>query len=108
MFEIGKEYTVWMAHPGGASSFTGILLKAELPLLCIEHGQGERIVNVNSSAFVSADRADAETAAAIHHRREAARLADGIVTGGDPVDIVQAFEAHKDDAPLTPGSAGDV
>ena len=38
MFEIGKEYTVWMAHPSGASLFTGILLKAELPLLCIEHG----------------------------------------------------------------------
>ena len=107
MFEVGKEYTIWMSHAGGASSFTGILLKAELPLLCIEHGQGERIVNVNSPAFVSADRSDAETAAAIHHRREAARLADGIGTGGEPIDIVQAFEAHKDDPPATPAYRAD-
>jgi hypothetical protein len=99
MFEVGKEYTIWMAHSGGANSFTGTLLRAELPLLCMEHGQGERIFSVNSPAFVSADRSDAETAAALHQRHEARRLENAPAASGERIDIFEAFEAHKDDPP---------
>lgn len=71
-------------------------------MLCVEYGDGQRIINVNSPAFVSADRADAETAAAMHQRHESARLSNGVGTSGEPVDIVEAYDAHKDDPPSMP------
>jgi hypothetical protein len=102
MFEVGKTYTIWMAHPTGETSFTGALLKAELPFLCLEFGDGERIISLNSPAFISADRADAETAAALHQRHEARRRENRTLEGAEQIDIAEAFEAHKDDPPSTP------
>ena len=103
MFEVGKVYTIRMEHPSGATSFKGILLEADLPLICIEHGDGQRIVNVNSPLFLSADRADDETAAGVHDRHEANRRARAAITNAAPIDIFEAYESHKDDPPGSPG-----
>ena len=103
MFEVGKVYTIRMEHPSGATSFKGTLLEVDLPLICIELGDGQRIVNVNSPLFVSADRADDETAAAAHERHEANRLPRAAVTTAAPIDVFAAYESHKDDPPSGPG-----
>jgi hypothetical protein len=73
MFEVGKVYTIRMDHPSGATSFKGTLIEVDLPLNCNELGDGQRIVNVNSPLFVGADRADEDTAAALHERHQANR-----------------------------------
>ena len=103
MFEVGKVYTIRMEHPSGPMSFKGILLEVDLPLICVELGDGQRIVNVNSPLFVSADRADDETAAAVHERHEANRLAGAGVAKAAPIDLFRAYESHKDDPPSGPG-----
>lgn len=73
MFEIGKTYRITMVGNGPEDTFKGPLRKCELPLISIELGQGERIINVNSPSFVRADRHDAETLADIHSRQDASR-----------------------------------
>ncbi len=103
MFEVGKVYTIRMAFPSGPSSFTGALIDVDLPLVCVQFGDGQRIVNVNSPFFVSADRSDEETATATHQRHEANFLADASQSDAAPVDLRAAYDAHKDDAPASPG-----
>lgn len=61
MFEIGKDYTIRMNDGEGESSFNGKVLKVELPLIVVEHGGGEQIINTSSLGFVSAERDDEET-----------------------------------------------
>lgn len=64
MFEVGKEYTIRMNDGEGESSFNGKLLRVELPLIVVEHGGGEKIINIGSLGFVSAERDDEEIRAA--------------------------------------------
>ena len=64
MFEIGKEYTIRMNDGEGESSINAKVLKVEMPLIVIEHGGGEVIINTSSLGFVSAERDDEETRAA--------------------------------------------
>lgn len=64
MFEVGKDYTIRMNDGEGESSFNGRLLRAELPLIVVEHGGGELIINTGSLGFVSAERDDEEVRAA--------------------------------------------
>lgn len=64
MFEVGKDYTIKMNDGEGESSFNAKLLRAELPLIVVEHGGGELIINTSSLGFVSAERDDEEVRAA--------------------------------------------
>ena len=71
MFKIGKTYRITMIGDGPEDSFKGQLLACEIPLICIEIGMGERIINVNSPSFVRADRHDDATLAERHDRQDA-------------------------------------
>ena len=71
MFEVGRTYRITMVGGRPEDTFKGPLRKWEFPLLSIELGQGERIINVNSPSFVRADRHDEETLAEIHSRQAA-------------------------------------
>jgi hypothetical protein len=73
MFEIGKTYRITMVGGGPEDTFKGPLRKYDYPLISIELGQGERIININSPSFIRADRHDAETLAEIHARQETLR-----------------------------------
>lgn len=77
MFKIGKTYRITLVGGGPEDTFKGPVLRYEFPLLAIEWGQGERIVNVNSPSFVRADRHDEDTLADIHARQDAHRRDDG-------------------------------
>ena len=73
MFEVGKTYRITMVGDGPEDSFKGPLRKCELPLISIELGQGERIININSPSFLRADRHDEETLEQIHTRQASLR-----------------------------------
>jgi hypothetical protein len=75
MFKVGRTYRITFAGGGAEDSFKGAVLDYDFPLLSIEVGEGERIVNLNSPSFVRADRHDAETLAEKHERQNAVRMA---------------------------------
>jgi hypothetical protein len=77
MFKVGKTYRITMVGGRPEDSFKGPLLRCELPLISIEVGQGERIININSPSFVRADRHDDDTLAEIHARQDALREGGG-------------------------------
>ena len=64
MFKVGKDYKIRMNDGEGESSFNATLLRADLPLIVVEHGGGELIINTGSLGFVSAERDDEEIRAA--------------------------------------------
>ena len=64
MFEVGKEYRIKMNDGESESSFNGKVLKIEMPLLAVEYGGTELIINTASLGFVSAERDDEDTRAA--------------------------------------------
>jgi hypothetical protein len=78
MFEIGRTYRITLVGGGPEDSFKGTLLRYDFPLISIEVGEGERIVNLNSPSFVRADRHDAETLAAKHVRQDDLGTRDGL------------------------------
>ncbi|KAA2235456.1 hypothetical protein [Salinarimonas soli] len=83
MFEAGREYTFRMVEEEGECTFTAEVAEVALPLIKLASfmGSPERIINIGSLNFVSAEIRPFRTAEA---KAESRRAWDGLInTGAD-------------------------